>query len=127
MKLFIIVALLLIPCVLADHCNETVDNHTCSVSISLSSEKDVYLSGERIKFYNTLTNESYAFKIEYWIEDENQTIVKKPVTTQNVNEKSYTPKIKEEEKILFIKNRLLSVDCNNTESKNESFFRDKGD
>lgn len=96
---------------------QSVENELCDVSISLKTEKDVYDNREPIKFKHILSNSSFTFKIEYWIEDLFGSIVKAKRTTENLNEKSYTPRIDEKEKALIIKS-ILHVDCDENESNN---------
>lgn len=107
--------------------NETIElNNTlefsCDVRIGFSLEKNTFDSGEKVKFHNTLTNKSYDFEIEYWIEDLYGEIIKRKVVTTNLNAKSYTPKIDVPEKIFILKNELLSVDCPNIAQSLESEF-----
>ncbi|MBL7050852.1 hypothetical protein ISS04_01675 [Candidatus Woesearchaeota archaeon] len=88
-------------------------NNPCNISINLSVEKTIYNNQEQIVYHNTLTNDSIPFTIEYWIEDLFGTIVKSKTNTTNLNQKTYTPNIDGTEKVLLIKNRLLSLACNN--------------
>ncbi len=90
----------------------------CSVSLNIDTEKQVYDSDEKIKFYNLLNNKSFEFEIEYLITDIFGNIVKQPVITSNTNRKSYSPSKNTNEKVYFIRSELLWVGCNN--SNNES-------
>jgi len=89
----------------------------CDASISIETEKEIYENGESIKFKHRIMNSSSNFKIEYWIEDLFGNIVKAKRITQNLNQKSYSPKITEEEKAFIIKSILYS-DCDSDESNN---------
>jgi len=86
----------------------------CNASISLTTEKTVYENNEQIKFHNRLSDRSYPYEIEYWIEDIFERIVKEKRTTENTNQKSFTPDIKEQDKALIFKNRIKNILCNNT-------------
>ena len=106
-------------------CNETIlaENQTeqlpegyCNVSLSLETNKINYSNGETIDIYNKLSNKSYNFRIEYWIEDENNDTIKKKVETTNTNKKQFTPKF-EETKVIIIKNNLTYIDCININNK----------
>jgi len=88
-------------------------NNTCNISINLSVEKVIYNNQEQIIYYNTLTNDSLPFTIEYWIEDLFETIIKSKTNTTNLNQKTYTPNIDSTEKTLLIKNRIANLACNN--------------
>ena len=95
------------------------DPSKCDVSISININKTVFDNEdgiEAVKFYNTLSDKHHIFVIEYWIEDYTGKIVKNTTQTSNLNVKSWTPKksLLVETKVYFIKNRLISIDCNNT-------------
>jgi len=91
---------------------------SCNVSIGLTTDKDIYENNERIIFQNTLSNKLLNFTIGYWIEDLFDNIVKKKIKTSNLKKKSYTPKIKKEQEVFVIKNKLF-LNCNN-KGQNES-------
>ena len=93
---------------------EDTNNISCDVSINISVDKTLYNNQETIEFYNILTNESFSFIIEYWIEDLFENIVKSKTNTSNTNQKSYTPNIDETDRILVIKNKLMGISCNNS-------------
>ena len=86
----------------------------CNISINITTNKLIYNNQETIKFYNTLNNNSFPFTIEYWIEDLFHNIIKSKTNTTNLNQKSYTPNIEEQDKTLIIKNRLYLPACINS-------------
>ncbi|MGV8150416.1 MAG: hypothetical protein ACP5NV_01685 [Candidatus Woesearchaeota archaeon] len=95
--------------------NET-SNETCNISIGvqLITQKEIYLNKESIKFKNTLSDiYENTYTIEYWIEDLSGTVVKSKISTNNLNEKSYTPSISSMVEALIIKNRIKEVSCSN--------------
>lgn len=103
----------------------------CNISINITlknSSIEIYNNKESIKFYNKIYdddyenkyNSTYNYSIEYWIEDLFETIVKSKTITANQNEKSYTPSIDEEDRILIIKNKLTINGCINTGIKESS-------
>lgn len=131
--LIILAVLLIIPLVKAqEYCNETnitedyctkycnqnnttnilLEDH-CNISLSLETEKYNYKNGDMIKIYNKLSNKSYDFIIDYWIEDEKGNIVKEKISTTNTNPKQFTPKFTDNT-TLIIKNNLTSLACPNT-------------
>ena len=99
-----------------------------ALNIIIKNETIIYDNGLPIKFYNKInftvinysSNTSSLFSgtlnytIDYWIEDLAGNIVKNTVSTNNQDEKTFTPKIDETDKILLIKNILRDVDCNIT-------------
>ncbi len=98
----------------------------CNISINITLKNtsiDIFNNKESIKFYNKIYDAgyggTYAYSIEYWIEDLFENTVKSKTTTTNQNEKSYTPSIYEEDRILIIKNKLNIEGCTNI-GKNES-------
>lgn len=95
-------------------------NTPCNVSLFLETEKQIYEEDEKIKFDNVLSDESYPFVIEYWIEDLFGNIVKSKVLTENTNLKSYTPKLNSDDKAFLIKSRLFLVLCNNSNNNTYS-------
>jgi len=100
-------------------CKNTIviDTRTisCDISISISTEKLIYNNSESIKFYNIINNESFLYKIEYWIEDLFENEVKSKYNTSNTNQKSYTPNIDESDQVFLIKNRIAELYCNDTD------------
>ncbi len=128
MKKYIIAMLFLlfIPFVTAhESCNETIiqENITeilpegyCNVSLSLETNKQYYKNGEKIEIYNGLSNRSHEFKIKYWIENNNGTIIKEKLETLNLNPKQFTPRLADNT-TLVIKNNLTFIDCININNK----------
>jgi hypothetical protein len=103
--------------------NETIEVNISSIiscqinlSIELANEQQYYDQGTKIFFYNNMSvagiNDKISYNIEYWIDDLSGNILKNKVMTNNLNQKSYTPKIDETDKILIIKNRLVNASCN---------------
>ena len=86
----------------------------CNVSISITTFKEIYWDNESIKFYNNLSNESFPYLIEYWIEDLFGNVIKERTNTSNTNQKSYSPEISEQDLVLMIKNNLHAL-CNDSE------------
>ncbi len=89
------------------------DNETraCNLSVDLEikNEKKMYEEGDTIYFKNTL-NEDVEAVIEYQVKDVfGQTIRKK--TTENTNEKQFTPKLEKSEQAFIISNKILSANC----------------
>ena len=78
----------------------------CEVFISVLTEKVFYQDGEKVSFYNQLNEKTYPYSIEYWVEDLFGNSIKNKVTTTNTNKKSYTPRIEEEDRVLFLKARV---------------------
>ncbi len=89
-----------------------ITQKTCNFSIGISLDKAVYESGEKISFRNTLSPVPDDFSVKYWIEDLFGNDIKKAVETNNLNLKSFTPKIQDKQGVLVIKN-VLAVPCFN--------------
>ncbi|MEM4637691.1 MAG: hypothetical protein QXK76_01525 [Candidatus Woesearchaeota archaeon] len=90
-----------------------------SIGIKLKEEKQIYENKESIKFYNTLNITPYYksnFSIEYWVEDLYGTILKSKIQTTNLNEKTFTPNIKEKVSAIIIKNNLINIESNCSEN-----------
>ncbi len=96
----------------------------CSIELNLSTDKDLYINKEKVKIKNIINNKSFPFIIEYWVEDLFGEEVKKRYNTSNTNQKTYTPKISEKDRVFLVKNRLVFVACNNsnTELENEKMI-----
>ena len=96
----------------------------CFVGLNLSTDKEFYLNKEKVKIKNIISNKSFPYIIEYWVEDLFGNDVKKRYNTSNTNQKTYTPKIVEKDRVFLVKNRLVFVACNNsnTELENEKMI-----
>jgi len=86
------------------------------MDIGLKNNSNLFENGVSIKFRNNISivdnnSAEHTYVIEYWIEDLFGAIIKSKIITENTNEKSYTPNIKEKDAILIIKNRLVNVSC----------------
>lgn len=62
----------------------------CDVSVSIITSKESYQEGEKIEFFNKLSNTNHKYKIEYWLENENGTVLYKNKNTTNTKKKSIT-------------------------------------
>jgi len=119
--------------------NDNTQNCNASIYISIKNESIFYENNAQIKFYNKLefnymtntsTNtvdntentETNNYSIDYWIEDLSGNIIKNKVTTTNQDEKSFTPKIDESDKIFIIKNYLRYTYCNTTRNSSEKII-----
>ncbi|MBW2990282.1 lamin tail domain-containing protein [Candidatus Woesearchaeota archaeon] len=89
----------------------------CSIKLNLSTDKEMYLNKEKVKIKNIINNKSFPYIIEYWVEDLFGNEVKKKYNTSNTNQKTYTPKIVEKDRVFLVKNRLVFVACNNSNSE----------
>ncbi|MFA5796634.1 MAG: hypothetical protein WC916_01185 [Candidatus Woesearchaeota archaeon] len=98
--------------------NCTPSNST--IRIRLKENKTVYEEGDTIRFSNTIIGNEENYTIEYWVEDLFGNIYKNKVQTTNQNEKSYTPKLSENDHILLIKNKLLINESENSTCNNQS-------
>ncbi|MBN2368566.1 lamin tail domain-containing protein [Candidatus Woesearchaeota archaeon] len=96
--------------------------HQCNISLSLGVEKQLFEEGEKIYFFHELSNESFPYQIEYWVEDLFGKQVKKPVLTKNTNKKSYTPKFDETDMAFIIKSKLAWIACNNSNNQTEGEY-----
>lgn len=117
--------------IINDTSNESITTNESTINISagkciaslrivIKNESIIYENGESIKFYNfididynntNITKKEIHYSIEYWVEDLFKNKIKNTLTTTNQNEKSFTPKISEEDKILKIKSVLKDIDC----------------
>ena len=97
-------------------CNsfEVLDTFTISCDITLqlkTNETIFYENGQSIEFKPELSDKSFPFVIEYWIEDLFGNIVKPKLNTTNTNEKSWKTNIKEQDRVLFLKAMVYPA-CN---------------
>ena len=92
---------------------EVIETSTisCNITINTTTEKLIYEG--KISFWFKLNNKTFPFEIEYWIDDLFSETAKKSHTTKNTNKKSWTPKIKEIDRVFLIKARLNAF-CNNS-------------
>ena len=116
--LFILFIFLLLP--------EFVAAVPCNISISI--EYKIQDSG-KIEFYNRLSNSSFDYTIEYWIEDIDENIIKKKINTTNQNKKTFTPK--NTNKTITIKNKIAKIECininvDNNYAQKTIYFQDSG-
>ena len=86
----------------------------CSVELNLSTDKEIYNKGESVDIKNSMSNQTFPYIIQYWVEDLFGSIVKEKQNTSNTNLKSFTPKINEKDKVFLAKNVLIFVGCNNS-------------
>ncbi len=75
----------------------------CNIILNITTDKEIYLEGETVKFSNNLNNEDFPYVIEYWIEDFFFGIYKDKYNTTNTNQKSWKTNIEEKDKVLFVK------------------------
>lgn len=97
--------------------NITVINsssNSCNISFRVVLDDKIVNNGEKVYFDFELDNNEYAFEIEYYISDLYGNILKNKVITKNTNKKSFTPNIKELDRIYILNSKLLNIACNNT-------------
>jgi hypothetical protein len=104
-------------------------NKICNVSLALNIEKKVFEKNESIVFDHLLSNTTFEFEIEYWVEDLFGNEIKIKHMTDNLNEKQFSPDFDEQDKAYFIKSNLTKISCNNTGTKtfSETLVVVKGD
>ncbi|MDP3640580.1 MAG: hypothetical protein Q8R53_05285 [Nanoarchaeota archaeon] len=79
---------------------------SCDVGLTLAIENNLFFDeGESIRF-TPLSNTTFPFRIEYWIEDLFGRVVKPKVTTTNSNQKSWTAQSPEQDRVYFLKAQL---------------------
>ncbi|MBT4857822.1 lamin tail domain-containing protein [archaeon] len=88
----------------------------CDVSLSIKTQKQIYKKGEKIEYYIELSNNSYDYEIEYYIEDIFFQKIKNKRITKNTNKKSFTPKISFLEKAFLINAKIKEIFCNNSQN-----------
>jgi|GEM_PF-4367095 hypothetical protein len=108
---------------------ESIENKkSCNaiINIIIKNSSTIYENNIPIKFQNKIeineTIESEEYIIDYWIEDLFGNIIKNKISTNNQDEKSFTPKIDEEDKILVIKNVLKNFSCNISNNTSEKII-----
>ncbi len=103
-----------------------VDTSTipCNITINITTNQTIFTERNKIYFYNNLNNETFPFKIEYWIEDFFDNIYKNKYNTTNTNQKSWTTNIAEQDRVLFIKAIVYPIcnDSNLTDNSAEKMF-----
>jgi hypothetical protein len=92
---------------------------SCFIEINISTDKELYLEDEKIRIENSISNESFPFIIEYWIEDLFGNEVKEKYNTSNTNTKTFTPDMDENDKVFLVKNKLVFVGCDNKNTELE--------
>ncbi len=94
----------------------------CNVSISLEIKDNFsfFNSGEAIKFYNKLSDDTYDYIITYWIDDYFNSTLKTPVETTNLNQKQWTPNFDSKYEVARLKNNLTFINCSNINNKTYS-------
>jgi len=100
--------------------NITINNsEVCNISLSLrlKDNKFVFSSGDAIKFYNDLSDKSYYYTINYWIDDYFNNTLKSLVETTNTNQKQWTANIDGKYEFAVIKSNLSFVNCTNINNK----------
>ncbi len=98
------------------HMTENVTENislTCNytLSILLKENRSMYTVGESIKFSNRIAGELENYSIEYWVEDLFGNTLKNRINTTNPNEKTYTPTLDENDRVILIRNRMTSPLC----------------
>ena len=96
-------------------------NVSCDISLTIETEKLVYENGEKIGFRNILSNESFNYRIEYWVEDLFGEVFKKRYETSNLNKKSYTPKIETKVEVLKVIANISYLACNDS-NKSDNYY-----
>ncbi len=85
----------------------------CNITLNITTDKEIYIEGESVKFNHNLNNEEFPFVIEYWIEDFFDNIYKEKYNTTNTNQKSWKTDIEEQDRVLFIKS-IVYPNCNDS-------------
>ena len=101
-------------------------NIKCNVSLWVYSTKQIYNNNEKVEFYNYISNDSFPFLIEYWIEDIFGDVVKERYNTSSLSKKQWTPKISQNEKAFLIKNKLHVLCDNSGDEDDERLIVVKG-
>jgi hypothetical protein len=89
--------------------NQMNMNTACNHTITLSSDKTVYLSGDKISFKPSINPRPDEFLVEYWVEDLNGRMLKKAMNTSSGTSKTYTHNTILQE-VILIKARLIEAD-----------------
>ncbi|MDP3698901.1 MAG: hypothetical protein Q8R47_04900, partial [Nanoarchaeota archaeon] len=84
---------------------------SCDIRLQLNTNETIfYENSQSIEFKPELSDRSFPFVIEYWIEDLFGNMVKPKLNTTNTNEKSWKTNIKEQDRVLFLK-AIVYPDC----------------
>lgn len=96
----------------------------CNITINITTNQTIFTEGNKIYFYNNLNDETFPFKIEYWIEDFFGNIYKNKLNTTYTTRRSWKTKIIEQDRVLFIKSIVypLCNDSNTTDNSAEKMF-----
>lgn len=93
----------------------------CDFSISILLDKEIYENKERIIYDLDVDfqegDDEYSYYIEYFIEDLSGDLIRKKRNTTNPGKKSFTPSIKESDKLFFIKAKIYP-NCNDIDMEN---------
>ena len=93
---------------------------SCDLALQLKTNETIfYENGQSIQFKPELTNRSFPFVIEYWIEDLFGTVVKPKINTTNTNQKSWKTNIQEQDRVLFLK-AVVYPSCNDSNFSNNA-------
>jgi hypothetical protein len=104
--------------------NTKIENISCKLNIEITlknpSENNIYENNKQLQFKNEIylnisenkTIKLSNYSIEYWIEDIHENVIKNKIITANSDYKSYTPKIKEKDSIIIIKNKIITYEIN---------------
>ena len=101
---------------------QAVDSNSipCNASLSIATPSLITNNSETVGFSLTISNESFPYIIEYWIEDLFGRTAKRKVNTSNTNQKSWTPQITESDRAFLIRGRIASLFCNDTSLEDNS-------
>lgn len=88
----------------------------CDVSISIEADRAAFENGEKIEFSSKLSDKSFDYMIEYWIEDAKGNIVKRKINTTNCLKKVFTPKNLGTD--IIIKARVAYLGCDDINNSN---------
>jgi len=85
---------------------------SCDPKLSFNFDKDIYESGDTVYFTPALEGvpENSKFEINYYVSDSFENVVKKELTTKNLEQKRYTPKISQRDVIHYLHTKF-TIDC----------------
>ncbi len=90
---------------------------SCDLSLGIDTQKMFYAYPEGISFDFYLNSEEFPYAITYWIEDLFGNKLKEKYITTNTNQKSYTPNIDEDDRVVFLRAEVAAI-CNDTNLSN---------